>query len=110
VPRWAVAYKFPPEQKETTLIDITVQVAVQVGFTPMAISSRFCWPDNRQRATLHNQMYIDQLDVRPGDIVRVQKAGDIIPAVLSVRHDLRRAAHSHGFCLTIVLFAALLRT
>lgn len=93
VPRWAVAYKFPPEQKETTLIDITVQVGRTGRITPMAILEPVLLAGTTvSRATLHNQMYIDQLDVRPGDIVRVQKAGDIIPAVLSVRHDLRKGS------------------
>ena len=91
VPRWAVAYKFPPEQKETRLTDIQVQVGRTGRITPMAILEPVLLAGTTvSRATLHNQAYIDQLDVRPGDIVRVQKAGDIIPAILSVRHDLRQ--------------------
>lgn len=89
-PRWAIAYKFPPEQKETRLLQITVQVGRTGRLTPMAhLEPVLLAGTTVSRATLHNQDYIDQLDARPGDIVKVQKAGDIIPAVLSVRHDLR---------------------
>ncbi len=92
VPRWAVAFKYPPEQKETRLNDIGVQVGRTGRLTPMAFLEPVLLAGTTvSRATLHNQAYIDQLDVRPGDIVVVQKAGDIIPAVLSVRHDLRRS-------------------
>ncbi len=91
VPRWAVAFKYPPEQKETRLNDIGVQVGRTGRLTPMAFLEPVLLAGTTvSRATLHNQAYIDQLDVRPGDIVKVQKAGDIIPAVLSVRHDLRQ--------------------
>lgn len=90
VPRWAVAYKYPPEQKETRLKDITVQVGRTGRITPMAILEPVKLAGTTVgRATLHNQDMIDKLDVRIGDIVLVQKAGDIIPAILSVRHDLR---------------------
>jgi DNA ligase (NAD+) len=90
VPRWAIAYKFPPEQKETRLLDIIVQVGRTGRITPMAVLEPVRLAGTTvSRATLHNQDYIDQLDARIGDTVLVQKAGDIIPAVLSVRHDLR---------------------
>lgn len=90
VPRWAIAYKYPPEQKETRLNDITVQVGRTGRITPMAILEPVRLAGTTVgRATLHNQDYIDKLDVRIGDQVLVQKAGDIIPAVISVRHDLR---------------------
>ncbi len=91
VPRWAVAYKFPPEQKETRLNDISVQVGRTGRITPMAILEPVKLAGTTvSRATLHNQDMIDKLDVRVGDTVLVQKAGDIIPAVLSVRYDLRQ--------------------
>jgi len=90
VPRWAVAYKYPPEQKETRLLDITVQVGRTGRITPMAILEPVRLAGTTvSRATLHNQDMIDKLDVRIGDTVLVQKAGDIIPAILSVRKDLR---------------------
>lgn len=90
-PRWAVAYKYPPEQKETTVLDIVVQVGRTGRLTPMAILEPVQLGGSTvSRATLHNQDMIDQLDVRVGDRVIVQKAGDIIPAVIAVRHDLRK--------------------
>jgi DNA ligase (NAD+) len=90
VPRWAIAYKYPPEQKETRLREIIVQVGRTGRITPMAVLEPVRLAGTTvSRATLHNQDYIDQLDVRVGDTVLVQKAGDIIPAVLSVRQDLR---------------------
>ena len=92
VPRWAIAYKYPPEQKETRLNDIIVQVGRTGRITPMAVLEPVRLAGTTVgRATLHNQDYIDKLDVRIGDRVLVQKAGDIIPAVISVRHDLRTA-------------------
>lgn len=92
VPRWAVAYKYPPEQKETRLLDITVQVGRTGRITPMAILEPVRLAGTTvSRATLHNQDNIDLLDVRIGDTVLVQKAGDIIPAVLSVNKALRPA-------------------
>jgi DNA ligase (NAD+) len=90
VPRWAIAYKYPPEQKETRLRDILVQVGRTGRLTPMAILEPVLLAGTRvARATLHNQDYLDQLDVRIGDTVVVQKAGDIIPAVIAVRRDQR---------------------
>ncbi|NCC76128.1 MAG: NAD-dependent DNA ligase LigA, partial [Clostridia bacterium] len=90
VPRWAIAFKYPPEQKETRLLDITVQVGRTGRITPMAILEPVRLAGTTvSRATLHNQDMIDKLDVRIGDTVLVQKAGDIIPAILSVRKDLR---------------------
>jgi DNA ligase (NAD+) len=91
VPRWAVAYKYPPEQKETRVRDITVQVGRTGRITPMALLEPVLLAGTTvSRATLHNQDYINQLGLAIGDTVLVQKAGDIIPAVLSVRHDLRK--------------------
>ena len=90
VPRWAVAYKYPPEQKETKLIDISVQVGRTGRLTPMAILEPVLIAGTTvSRATLHNQDFIDQLDVRIGDRVLIQKAGDIIPAVISVDKNAR---------------------
>ncbi len=89
-PRWAVAYKYPPEKKETRLKDIVVQVGRTGVLTPNAVldSVRLAGTDV-SRATLHNIDYINEKDIRIGDIVIVQKAGDIIPEVLSVVKEKR---------------------
>ncbi|NLA95392.1 MAG: NAD-dependent DNA ligase LigA [Clostridiaceae bacterium] len=91
-PRWAVAYKYPPEQKETRIVDITAQVGRTGRITPLA----WLEPVNLagttvRKATLHNQSYIGQLDIRIGDTVLVQKGGDIIPAVVQVIREKRPA-------------------
>lgn len=90
VPRWAIAYKYPPEEKETVLRDIRLSVGRTGRITPTAIFDpiRLCGT-NVERATLHNQDRIDELDVRIGDTIVVRKAGEIIPEVLSVVKDKR---------------------
>ncbi|HHW93224.1 MAG TPA: NAD-dependent DNA ligase LigA [Clostridiaceae bacterium] len=91
-PRWAIAFKYPPEQKETVLLDIVPQVGRTGRITPLAYLAPINLAGTTvQRATLHNQGYIDQLDARIGDTVLVQKGGDIIPAVLKVNVDKRPA-------------------
>ncbi len=88
-PRWAVAYKYPPEKKSTKLLDILVQVGRTGRITPMAVLEPVQLAGTTvSRATLHNQGYIDSLDIRIGDTVLVHKSGEIIPAVLGV--DLKR--------------------
>ena len=90
VPRWAVAFKYPPEQKETVLEDIIVQVGRTGRITPLALLSPVRLAETTvSKATLHNQDYIDEKDIRIGDTVLVQKAGDIIPEVLSVVREKR---------------------
>lgn len=90
VPRWATAYKYPPEQKETVVEDIIVQVGRTGRITPLAVLHPVRLAETTvARATLHNQDYIDEKDVRIGDTVVVQKAGDIIPEVLSVVKEKR---------------------
>ena len=85
VPKWAVAYKYPPEQKETLLKGITIQVGRTGVLTPNAeLEPVRLAGTTVSRATLHNQNFIRELDVRVGDIVVVQKAGDIIPEVVRV--------------------------
>lgn len=90
VPRWATAYKYPPEQKETVVEEITVQVGRTGRITPLAILAPVRLAETTvSRATLHNQDYINEKDVRVGDTVIVQKAGDIIPEVLMVVKEKR---------------------
>lgn len=90
VPRWAVAYKYPPEEKETVIKEIRLTVGRTGRITPTAIFEpiRLCGT-NVEKATLHNQDRIDELDVRIGDTIVVRKAGEIIPEVLSVVKDKR---------------------
>lgn len=89
-PRWAIAYKYPPEQRLTVVEDIFVQVGRTGRITPMAALKPVRIAGSTvSRATLHNQAYLDQLDVRVGDSVTIQKAGDIIPAVVAVHTELR---------------------
>ena len=89
-PRWAVAFKYPPEKKESRVTDITVQVGRTGVLTPKAVIEPVRLAGTTvTNATLHNQDFIDKLDVRVGDTVLVQKAGEIIPEVLSVNLALR---------------------
>ena len=82
-PRWAAAYKFPPEQKETTLEDIIIQIGRTGAATPNAVLTPVRIAGSTvSRATLHNIDFIKDKDIRIGDRVLVQKAGDIIPAVV----------------------------
>ena len=89
VPKWAVAYKFPPEEKETTLLDIEVNVGRTGAITPVAVFEPITLAGTSvSRAVLHNQDFIDEKDIRIGDKIIVRKAGDIIPEVLkSVSHS-----------------------
>ena len=89
-PRWAVAYKYPPEKKESRVVDIVVQVGRTGVLTPKAVIEPIRLAGTTvSNATLHNQANIDRLDIRIGDTVLVQKAGEIIPEVLSVNKDKR---------------------
>ncbi|MCH5187859.1 MAG: NAD-dependent DNA ligase LigA [Oscillospiraceae bacterium] len=89
-PRWAVAYKFPAERKESRLINITVQVGRTGVLTPNAVLEPVRLAGTTvSRATLHNIDYIREKDIKIGDIVLVQKAGDIIPEVLEVIKEKR---------------------
>ncbi len=89
-PRWAVAYKYPPEVKETKILEIRAQVGRTGKITPLAVLAPVQLAGTTvQRATLHNQNYIDKLDVRVGDTVLVHKGGEIIPAVLGVVKEHR---------------------
>lgn len=89
VPKWAVAYKFPPVEKETTLLDIEVNVGRTGAITPVAVFEPITLAGTSvSRAVLHNQDFIDEKDIRIGDKIIVRKAGDIIPEVLkSLSHS-----------------------
>ena len=89
-PKWAVAYKYPPEIKETKLTDILIQVGRTGVLTPNAVLDSVRLAGTTvSRATLHNIDYIREKDIRIGDTVLVQKAGDIIPEVVSVVKEKR---------------------
>lgn len=84
-PRWAIAYKFPPEQQRTKLKDITVQVGRTGVVTPVAqLEPVFLAGSTISRATLHNEDYIAQKEIMIGDTVIIEKAGEVIPAVVAV--------------------------
>ena len=84
-PRWAIAYKYAAEQAETKLRDITVQVGRTGALTPVAeLEPVFLAGSTISRATLHNEDYIREKDIRIGDTVVIEKAGEVIPAVVSV--------------------------
>lgn len=84
-PRWAAAFKFPPEEKKTKLLDIEINVGRTGVLTPTAVLEPVTLAGTTvSRATLHNQDFIDSLKVAVGDIVIVRKAGDIIPEIIGV--------------------------
>ena len=84
-PKWAIAYKYPPEKKPAKVLDIVVQVGRTGVLTPKAVLSPVRLAGTTvTNATLHNQDYITQKDIRIGDTVIVQKAGEIIPEVVEV--------------------------
>ncbi|MBQ6397139.1 MAG: NAD-dependent DNA ligase LigA [Oscillospiraceae bacterium] len=90
-PRWAVAFKYPPEKKESRVLDIVVQVGRTGVLTPKVIVEPVRLAGTTvSAATLHNQDNIDRLDIRIGDTVVLQKAGEIIPEVVSVNHARRQ--------------------
>ncbi len=89
-PKWAVAYKFPPERKETKLLDIIIKVGRTGVLTPNAVLEPVRLAGTTvSRATLHNADFIAERDIRIGDTVIVQKAGDIIPEICGVNIKLR---------------------
>lgn len=86
-PKWAVAFKYPPEEKETVLRDVVLQVGRTGAVTPTAVFDPIELAGTTvSRATLHNQDFINQLGVNIGDTVVVRKAGDIIPEVIAVKN------------------------
>ena len=89
-PKWAVAYKYPPEKKETKLKDIICQVGRTGAITPMAILEPVVVAGSRiSKTTLHNEDYIRERDIKIGDTVIIQKAGDVIPEVIGVNKKKR---------------------
>lgn len=101
-PKWAVAYKYPPEQKATKLKNIVVQVGRTGVLTPKAeLEPVRLAGTTVTYATLHNQDYITQKDIRIGDIVIVQKAGEIIPEIVEVVRQ-ERPAGTKPYCLPTV--------
>lgn len=89
-PRWAIAYKYRPEQAETRLRDIVIQVGRTGVLTPVAeLEPVFVSGSTVARATLHNEEEIERKDIRIGDLVVVEKAGEVIPAVIGVKKEAR---------------------
>ena len=89
-PRWAVAYKYPPERKETILKDIICQVGRTGAITPMAILEPVSIAGSTiSKTTLHNEDFIKEKDLKIGDTVVIQKAGDVIPEIVEVKKEKR---------------------
>ena len=89
-PKWAIAYKYPPEQKPSELVDIVVQVGRTGVLTPKAVVRPVRLAGTTvTNATLHNQDFISQRDIRIGDTVLIRKAGEIIPEILEVDFSKR---------------------
>ena len=89
-PRWAAAYKYPPESKDTVIEDIVIQVGRTGVLTPKAVVRPVRLAGTTvTNATLHNQDFIFERDIRIGDTVRIRKAGEIIPEILEVVFDKR---------------------
>ncbi len=90
VPRWAIAYKYPPEEKQTEVLNIEVNVGRTGRLTPLAVLNPVRLAGTTvSRASLHNQDQIDRLDIRIGDTVIVRKAAEIIPQIIAVVKDKR---------------------
>ena len=90
VPKWAIAYKYPPDKKETILKDIICQVGRTGAITPLAIIEPVVVAGSTiSKTTLHNEDFIKEKDIRIGDHIFIQKAGDVIPEVVEVLKDKR---------------------
>lgn len=98
-PRWAIAYKYPPEQKQTILKDIICQVGRTGAITPMAILEPVRVAGSTiSKTTLHNEDFVKEKDLKIGDTVIIQKAGDVIPEVVSVVKE-KRTGHEKEFTM-----------
>ncbi len=96
-PRWAIAYKFAPEQQKTKVNDITLQIGRTGVATPVAeLEAVVVAGSTIRRATLHNKAYIEEKDIRIGDTVIIQKAGDVIPEIDHVVIE-ERPEHTSGY-------------
>ena len=96
-PKWAIAYKYPPEQKETILKDIICQVGRTGAITPMAILEPVKVAGSTiSKTTLHNEDFIKEKDLKIGDHIIIQKAGDVIPEVVSAVKE-KRTGHEKEF-------------
>jgi len=101
-PRWQIAYKYPPEKKETKLIDIVCNVGRTGVITPLAILKPVQVAGSTiSKTTLHNQDFIKEKDLRIGDTVVIQKAGDVIPEIVEVKKD-KRTGEEKDFEMPIV--------
>lgn len=94
-PKWAIAYKYPPEEKKTVLLDIQINVGRTGVLTPTAVFEPITLAGTTvSRAVLHNQAFIDEKQIAVGDTILVRKAGDIIPEVIGVQdHDPHRPVY-----------------
>lgn len=94
-PKWAEAFKYPPEEKETILLDIQVNVGRTGVLTPTGIFEPVLLAGTTvSRATLHNEDFIKEKDIRVGDTIVVQKAGDVIPEILEVKKEKRKGTEA----------------
>ena len=93
VPKWAIAYKYPPEQKESIVKEIVCQVGRTGAITPLAILEPVKVAGSTiSKTTLHNEDFIKEKDIRIGDTVVIQKAGDVIPEVVEVKKEKRNGS------------------
>ena len=100
-PRWAIAFKYQAEQAETRVLSIGIQVGRTGALTPVAnLEPVFVSGTTVSRATLHNEDEIKRKDVREGDVVIIEKAGEIIPAVVEVKYD-RRTGNEVPFVMPV---------
>lgn len=99
-PKWAVAFKYPPEEKVTTLLDVEVKVGRTGALTPTAVFEPIQLAGTTvSRAVLHNQDFIDEKQIAIGDKIVVRKAGDIIPEVVTVaEHCGQPVYHLPEYC------------
>jgi len=98
VPKWAVAFKYPPEEKETKLLSVDIQVGRTGVLTPIAnLSPVRLAGTTVARATLHNQNYIRERDIRIGDTVVIRKAGEIIPEIVLAKKEKRDGSEREFF-------------
>ncbi len=102
VPKWSVAYKYPPERKETKILDIVTQVGRTGQVTPMAILEPVRVAGSLiSKTTLHNFDYIEEKDIRVGDTAVIEKAGDVIPEVVEVVKSKRNGSEEKYIVPTI---------